>query len=64
MFESKTKQILKQTLRRSRHSAWCHKEDCVEGEGESHEIITEKCLMGRPRRGDINFIKSGTTGFW
>lgn len=42
MFESEMKQILKQTLKRSRNSAWCRKEDCVEGEGESHEIITEK----------------------
>lgn len=37
MFESKTKQILMQTLKHSRNSAWFHK-----GEGESHEIITEK----------------------
>lgn len=34
MFETKTKQ---QTLKHSRNSAWFHK-----GEGESHEIITEK----------------------
>lgn len=42
MFESKMKQILKQTLKCSRNSAWCHEEDCLEGEGESREIITVK----------------------
>lgn len=65
MFESKTKQILEQTLKRSRNSAWCHEEDCLEGEGESHEIITEKrrSVLWVDPEGGISYIKEVLQGF-